>query len=142
MLHELGHIVALYSLGCVVNEIVISYYGIGIKYSNDISNMIAIVILICGPLINLLFVLTDVEKNVNLALFIINILPLYPLDGGRILKILLNSCFSLAVSDFVFKIVTILFLIALLMLCFYIKNGSLFMIFVYIVFYGLNNSFD
>lgn len=93
-------------------------------------------------MVNLAFVCLNIYRDINTCLLFINALPIYPLDGGRVLKIVLNQVFGLNVSDAVFKIISIMILALIVVLTFYIKNISLIFILVYIVIYSINNSFD
>ena len=105
LIHELSHLVCGVLLGFKVNTLRIMPLGFSIEfesvvedYNNKIrkSNMIAvkkIIIALAGPLINLLIVICGIIFNVNMnivysnfLIFIFNLLPIYPLDGGRTLK--------------------------------------------------------
>lgn len=141
-LHELGHVAALYLMGGKADTITVAYYGIGLKYSTPLGTFKTVFILLCGPLVNLLLLLFGIGYDINIALLVINLLPIYPLDGGRILKLLLNQVFSLSVSDKLFIAVTLVFILLLLGLCFYLKSTSLLLIVIYVLVYSVNNSFD
>ena len=94
ILHEIGHIVSGILLGLKINKLQLNIAGISLEFKNygkerKINN---IIIDLAGPLINLIsaiigiFIKLEIIIYVNAMLFIINMLPIYPLDGGRILK--------------------------------------------------------
>ena len=93
-------------------------------------------------MVNAVFCIINVHREVNLPLLLVNALPLYPLDGGRIAKLVLNRAFSLEASDRLFKINTAVFLILFTAYAIYLKNVSLLLISSYILIYSINNSFD
>lgn len=132
LFHEAGHFIVLYLLGGRAETLTFSCYGIGLKHNSNLSKTKEILFLSGGVVLNLFFVLINVKTKINLALFLINILPLYPLDGGRILKIL----FELKVRYF--KIFTYLFSALLLVFSVYIKNISLLIISVYVILFSVN----
>ena len=105
LIHELSHLICGVILGFKVNTLRIMPFGFSIEfesvvedYNNKIrkSNMIAvkkIIIALAGPLINLIIVIFGIIFNVdmnivysNFLILIFNLLPIYPLDGGRTLK--------------------------------------------------------
>lgn len=86
VLHELGHILMLLIFGARPTLIKLSFYGIGMKYEKHLSKAKELFVLICGPMVNLaLFVFFGNE--INLMLFLLNMFPVVPLDGGRILRL-------------------------------------------------------
>ena len=88
-LHEIGHLIALLIFGGRAKEINISFYGIGLKYDYSFSFLKELVLFSAGIIVNLILCLLNINRNINLSLALINMLPLYPLDGGRILKLIL-----------------------------------------------------
>lgn len=94
-IHELGHLIAGVSLGLKVKNINIMPFGVSINFE-DYSNRYVIkkiIIAMAGPLINLIIVILGIcnewEEDIiysNVLIGMFNLIPLYPLDGGRILK--------------------------------------------------------
>lgn len=88
-IHELAHILVVVILKEQIVEIIFLPFGINAKYKNIHNSKKEILIASAGPLTSLL--LAGILKNtiycyMNLIIFIFNILPMYPLDGGKILK--------------------------------------------------------
>jgi Zn-dependent protease len=113
MLHEFGHALACRQVGGVANQIVLWPLG-GVAYVNPPQRPGAFLWSIAaGPLVNLVlvpilkvlgtlmrshglaqempntFLLLRSVAFINLGLLIFNMLPIYPLDGGQILRSLL-----------------------------------------------------
>jgi len=95
-LHELGHSVVAMRKGCYVKEIVLSPIGGVAKMSNIPSKpMDEFLIAIAGPAVSLALGLLGIFSisqlffllgAINLALFLFNLLPCFPMDGGRVLR--------------------------------------------------------
>ena len=122
-LHETGHLVALLYCKSFPNEI---------KYDDDLPILKECIVLISGPTVNLILYLVF-KNEINLILFSLNMLPVYPLDFGRVVRL-----FSLKAS----KILSIITLVFICILCsyliFYKKVYSLLFVTVYLVIYSIN----
>ena len=102
LLHELGHLVTGITIGLKVKKINIHISGLSVEFENygKQRNSNKIVVDIAGPLINIIaLVIAIIIKQeeiayINLLLAIVNLLPIYPLDGGQILRTLLRKRFT------------------------------------------------
>lgn len=103
--HECAHALAARRYGYSLNKIVLMPYGAviagdiaGIGRKEELS------VLLAGPLCNLAtgiffvalwwmypetYPFTELAADISFSLFFVNLLPAYPLDGGRILRLLL-----------------------------------------------------
>lgn len=142
VLHETGHLAALYIQHKKADKIVVSFNGFGLVHTCRFTFLQEFCFLLAGIAVNLLFTVADICREINLSLLALNILPIYPLDGGRLLKLVLNRAFSLHISDAVFRMVSAVFIAAVLFICVYFKNLNLFLICIYSVVYSINNSID
>ena len=141
-LHELGHLIALLICKGKPDRLVFAYYGIGLKHSSDFNAFRELIFLSAGIVVNLFFYIFNIKRDINLALLIVNALPIYPLDGGRILKIILNKFFNLTISDMIFKAISVFIIILLIITALYLKSVSLGFITLYVIVYSINNSFN
>ena len=107
--HECAHAFAAAKLGYTLNAVVLMPYGAVIDGDMDgISLKDEAFVAVCGPLCNLataalfvaawwffptLYAYTDTAYYSSVAIALVNLLPAYPLDGGRILRAaVLNAC--------------------------------------------------
>lgn len=131
-LHEMGHLLALYIFGGKADSLIFSYYGFALKYQSRLSRTKEFIVLLCGPLVNLILYLF-LKDDINLILFVLNILPIYPLDAGRIIHL-----YSINLSKklgFVFLLIISVFAVYLLIVH---KSFSLLLIVVYLIIYSIN----
>jgi stage IV sporulation protein FB len=99
LLHELGHTFTAVLFGNCISLIKISPFGLKVEIEGKNIRTERIIIYICGPLINILLFLICViiastfpyHKSIftliaylNISLAVFNLLPVMPLDGGRI----------------------------------------------------------
>ncbi len=117
IIHELGHLLAGIVLGFRPNKIEINPFGVSIGFKVNLkdynkkikkANIIEekkIFVAMAGPIVNLLIIFIANSLNINiyekimiiysnLLLILFNILPILPLDGGRILKGILHINFG------------------------------------------------
>jgi len=93
-LHELGHSVVARAKGGYIQDIVLYPFGGAAKISNLSTKPIdEIQIALAGPAVSLTlaviflpFTLTHDLGRLNMALFLFNMLPVFPMDGGRVLR--------------------------------------------------------
>lgn len=128
LVHEMGHVIAGIILGFKPEAISIIPTGFSVKFKNDCKNynskikngnVLAIkkaIIAFAGPIVNLIIMaivvlyykVTENSEIINipielilysnLLIFIFNMLPIYPLDGGRILKEIIHINYGLYTS--------------------------------------------
>lgn len=132
IIHELSHLIVLLICGGKPESLKFSFYGMALKYQSNISKTREFFVIVSGPAVNLLLY-CFLKNDVNLLLFVLNIFPVYPLDGGRILKLS-----SLKISKYV-SVAALLFLfaVALYSLINY-KSFSLLLIAVYLAVFSIN----
>ena len=108
--HECAHAFAAAKLGYKLDAIVLMPFGAVIDGDlQGISLKDELFVAFCGPFCNLvtaggfialwwlfptLYPFTDVVCQSSLAIALVNLLPAYPLDGGRMLKCLLVRAFA------------------------------------------------
>lgn len=129
-LHELGHIAALCFFKSQPDEIVFGIFGIRIQQNKYIlSDFKQAIVVLCGPLVNVVlfavFFLANLAfegqillmiSAVNLIMGVFNLLPILPLDGGRILFYLLGLFFDEKIVCGIMRIVCIVLLCVLALL--------------------------
>lgn len=120
-LHESGHIFALLYFGKKPTDITLGIMGIRIEMNDTmLSYRQECVIALSGPVINLvlaiIFAFTDISGlpfAVNAGLFIVNILPVKTLDGGRFFYNLMLAYADESKAD---RIINILEIVTAIML--------------------------
>lgn len=144
LLHELGHAITGIILGLRIKKININALGLSIEFENYGKERIKnkIIIDLAGPLVNLILcTVTIMLKNekiayINLALAIINLLPIYPLDGGRIIKNLLLKKYNYKKTIMFIEKTSKITLISLSMISsiiiLYFKNIGIFLLIIYL----------
>lgn len=127
-LHEIGHLVCLYLCKGKAERLTLSFYGFGLTYETSLSRAREVLVLLSGPAINLILWLF-LKDDINLILFWLNILPVYPLDGGRALQ---QFCSYRTFYYFSIAVLVILVILSLYLLIWY-KIFSLFFIVIYLI---------
>ena len=96
--HELGHLAALWKLGCRIRELRMEVGGFCILYDTAQGRGAEALAAAAGPLAGFLYALAVVRlgadgalsAGISLLLSLVNLIPVPPLDGGRIAAALLS----------------------------------------------------
>lgn len=157
IIHELGHLLVGLVLGQKPKEIRLTPYGLSMgfkikpeEYNKKIKNanlleLKKILIAIAGPMTNIIIILIVILTNIqnanliiysNIVIAIFNLLPIYPLDGGRIIKGILHIFLGKLKSEKIINDISIMFTIILTAISsiaiYYYKNIAIFIIIIYI----------
>ena len=99
-MHEYGHYFCAKYYGYQMDSIIYSLSGAGITTNSSFKSKHDIIISLCGPLVNLILIVVTIclwwifplsylytydFLICNIVVMMFNLLPLYPLDGGRII---------------------------------------------------------
>ena len=149
ILHELGHMFAGIMLKLKPKKIEMNPFGLAITFQGIGKNISIkapqkrILIAIAGPLVNLsiivlalVFKLEDIILYSNILLLLFNLLPIYPLDGGRILKnvlqIKLDYWKALDITNNISNITIIIITIIASISMLYFKNIAIILMVLYL----------
>ncbi len=107
IVHEIGHFITALLFNIEVDKIYIYPFGGVSKFNMPLNESIVkeFIILIMGPLFQMIFYLIIININYfdryisligtyNYTILFFNLLPIYPLDGGKLLNILLSTKLS------------------------------------------------
>lgn len=104
LIHEMGHSLTATKRGYMLNRVTLTPFGAVVTGDADFDLKDQVAIAFSGPLINViiglvivgswwiipeLYAYTDVMATANFSMALVNLMPCYPLDGGRILFSLL-----------------------------------------------------
>ncbi len=162
IIHELGHLIAGMLLGMKAEKIEIKPFGVTIDFNikrkdyivkikkGNLLEVKKILVALAGPMTNVLiifilviptmFQINQEEKMLmifsNVTLILFNILPFYPLDGGRVLKGIIYILkgkrtaekYIYYISYITLVIITVISSIAIL----YLENIAIFLVTIFL----------
>ena len=148
ILHEIGHLFMAKILKININRVKFKIIGISAEFENEVEEKYIrkIFVLLMGPFMNSLigsslllvkeFTYREEIIYINLILFLFNLLPIIPLDGGKIIFYMLNLKYnfekSFKISDIVSKIILSSMTLMYALVIFIIKNIEIAIIIIYL----------
>ena len=155
LIHELGHIVMGLILKMKPNKLEIIPCGLTVSFNvspdelnfkikkGNLLELKKIIVALSGPIVSLILAIgytylepTYITKQdaiySNILILLFNLLPLYPLDGGRILKSILHIEFGNKQSKIIVNKISNIIMIIITVVCsiaiYYFKNIAIFLI--------------
>ena len=115
-IHELGHILVSKLFKWKIDKIIILPFGGLIIFNEKIDTNLyeEFLITLSGPLLQLVITLlinNPLLNNISYSLLIFNLLPIKPLDGSKLLNIVLNKFICFRISYYLVLIISIIFII-------------------------------
>lgn len=147
--HEIGHIIAGLILKMKPQKIEIMPFGLSASFYTNTNNKIIkeLIVALAGPIMSfvLAILLNKIDLKIitmqeavysNILIFLFNIIPIYPLDGGRIIKGILDIVLGETkteilinkISNATIIILTIISSIAV----YYYKNIAIFLVCIFL----------
>ena len=163
LFHELGHLLCGIIMGFEVENLKIMPLGFSVEFKPKIidynkkvlkSNSLTlkkILINIAGPFVNVVIILVaclmNLNQNIiysNLIILIVNLIPIYPLDGGRILKnilkLLVGNKKAYKYTNIISNIFVIIIGFVFSIEIYYYKNIAIFFAIIFILVLILNEN--
>lgn len=148
LLHEIGHLITIKILGYSIYKIHILPFGLMIEcnLNNNKSIMNEFLIYISGIVVNL-FIIVIIKLygfdiyylKINLAIILFNIIPIIPLDGGRILLSLLSTKMRYKLAIKVSNVVGLICISLLILIGLWLKSINTLLMSIYLLIYNINN---
>ena len=147
LVHELGHMLIGILCKLKPKKFMIMPFGFKIVFEeiDDVKNVKTkkLLVAIAGPMVNLCLIIVSILLNLheyiiysNLVILLFNIIPIYPLDGGRLLKyslsIWMDDKKTYRIVNQISNIVIIILTIASSIIILYIQNVAIVFALVYL----------
>ena len=155
VMHEIGHSLVAESKGYRLNSITLMPFGAVVSGNTDMREKDQLKVALAGPFLNLsvgllfvafwwifpqLYAYTDIVVEANFSLALVNLIPAYPLDGGRALFAFLSLRLNKVKAEKICKglglVLCVLLLGLFIFSLFFTPNFSL-LLFSSFVFFGV-----
>ena len=140
LLHECGHIFCAHGMGFACSGIKLMPYGAAaVCEIEGISARDEVKLALAGPAVNAAvcvalaglwwflpdtYAWTDTVMQANAVMLAINILPAYPLDGGRVARCVMYKLMPRRAANIALRVLTVLLAVAVLCLFFFAGIGE------------------
>lgn len=127
LLHEIAHLIAAILIGLLPSHIILFPFGVNLKLKNSLVYSLAdeILLYLSGPFVNIFLALLSIPFMSysrfwsvfyynNIGLFIFNLLPILPMDGGVIIKKILSRKIGSRNAEKILKVVSTILIICLI----------------------------
>ena len=146
--HEIAHLTAAIAIGLLPSRIIFLPFGVNLKLKNTIIGSVSdeIILYLSGPFISallaiicLFFLKNQYFKLLyfnNLGLFLFNLLPILPMDGGVVIKKILSARVGYRKSERILKTISFILITILIVIQIYLlyKNNFNFSVLLITIF--------
>lgn len=143
IIHEIGHIIVGLILKIKLEKVEIMPFGLSASFGTNFDSLNIkikeIFVTLAGPLTSLaLAILCKTPEAIysNILILLFNLIPIYPLDGGRIIKAILHIKFGREQADNLINKISYITMIILTIISsigvYYYKNLAIFMICIFL----------
>ena len=147
--HEIGHLLAGIILKVKPEKIEIMPCGLSISFYKNVTNckIKELIIVLAGPItsallailsqnISFTYIMKEEAVYSNILILLFNLIPIYPLDGGRIIKTVLDIKFKNNKNSNIINKINYITIIILTIISsigvFYYKNLAIFLICIFL----------
>ena len=135
LIHELGHITMSLIFKWHIKQIIILPLGLLLKFEDNLNKPLIeeFIISISGIIFQMIFIMFIHNNYLVLSsniILLFNILPIYPLDGSKVINILLNVITNFKTSYFLTLLISFITLILIISLSIIIKSLILILSFI------------
>lgn len=136
LFHEIGHIFAGIICKWKIKEVIIMPFGGLTIFNNKINHSLKeeLFVSLSGPIFQLIigfFIKNNILLNIHYSLLLFNLIPIYPLDGSKVVTVLFNTFLSFYSS---LKLIIYLSYIMILLVILKYNNILLYLIMLLILY--------
>ena len=129
IIHEMGHIIISKILSYKIDKVIIYPYGGFVKLNTRINTKIEndLLVAISGIIMQSIYfgIIFFLYRN---GMLIFNLLPIYPLDGAKIVNLILSKYFSFNIANYISIVISLITVIFFLYSDIYENNYSIILV--------------